>query len=63
MSDVSDKFFYFSDGARRFGPYSRQQVLDLLYQSRVGIMDQIFDSRTQEWTKLYSHGDLDFPWI
>jgi hypothetical protein len=59
MTEDSDKYFYFSDGARRFGPYSRQQVLDLLYQSRVGIMDQIFDSRTQEWTKLYSHGDFD----
>lgn len=59
MSDENDKFFYFSNGTKRFGPYSRQQVLNLIFQNRVGIMDLVFDSRSQEWTKLMNHVDFE----
>ncbi len=59
MSEENDKYFYFSNGTKRFGPYSRQQVLGLIFQNRVGIMDLVFDSRSQEWTKLVNHVDFE----
>jgi hypothetical protein len=58
-ADVTEKYFYFSDGARRFGPYTREQVLNFIYSNRVGIMDLVFDSRSQEWCKLVNHVDFD----
>ena len=53
-----DKPFYVTDGMNKIGPFSKDEVLHMLYNAHISIMDYIVDSRDNRMCPLLQHEDF-----
>ena len=53
-----DKPFYVTDGMNKIGPFSKEEVLHMLYNAHISIMDYIVDSRDGRMCPLLQHEDF-----
>ena len=52
------KPFYVTDGLNRIGPFSKEEVLTMLYNATISIMDYVIDSRDNRMCPLLQHEDF-----
>lgn len=48
------KIYYLSDGNRKIGPFSSEDVTKMLFNCQINIMDQVFNSESNEWVPVTS---------
>ena len=53
-----DKFFLFSDGLNKFGPFSKTEIEKMMFENKLYLTDMIFDVRTKQWSKILLHNDF-----
>ena len=53
-----DKFFYVSDGLNKIGPYSKDEVLRMLFSAQISLTDYILDTRDNIFCPLLQHEDF-----
>ena len=53
-----DKFFYVTDGLNKIGPYSRDEVLQMLFSAHISLTDSILDTRDNMLCPLLQHEDF-----
>ena len=52
------KKYYISDGNKKFGPLSKNDILSALTDGRILLTDYIFDAATNEWVSVLQHPDF-----
>lgn len=52
------KPFYITDGLNKIGPFSKEEVMQMLYSSHISITDYIVDSRDNRTCPLLQHEDF-----
>jgi hypothetical protein len=53
-----DKPFYVTDGMNKIGPFSKDEVLHMLYSAHISLLDYIVDSRDGRMCPLLQHEDF-----
>ena len=53
-----NKFFIFSDGLNKFGPFSKEEIEKMMFENKLYLTDMIFDIRTKQWAKILLHPDF-----
>jgi hypothetical protein len=53
-----DKPFYVTDGMNKIGPFSKDEVLHMLYNAHISLLDYIVDSRDNRMCPLLQHEDF-----
>lgn len=53
-----EKPFYITDALNKIGPFSREEVLQMLYSSHISITDYIIDARDNRMCPLLQHEDF-----
>ena len=53
------KFFIFSDGLNKFGPFSKAEIEKMMFENKLYLTDMIFDIRTKQWSKILLHADFE----
>ena len=53
-----EKPFYVTDGMNKIGPFSKEEVLHMLYNAHISIMDYIVDARDNRMCPLLQHEDF-----
>lgn len=53
-----EKPFYVTDGLNKIGPFSKEEVYQLIYGSHISLMDFIIDSRDNRMCPLLQHEDF-----
>ena len=53
-----DKFFYVSDGLNKIGPYTKDEVLRMLFSAQISLTDFILDTRDNIFCPLLQHEDF-----
>ena len=53
-----DKHFYVSDGMNKVGPFSKEEVYQMLFSAHISITDFILDSRDNRMCPLLQHEDF-----
>lgn len=54
-----DKYFIFSDGLNKFGPFSKAEIESMMFENRLYLTDMIFDIRNRQWSKILLHPDFE----
>jgi hypothetical protein len=52
------KVFLFSDGLNKFGPFSKEEIEQMMFENKLYLTDLIFDTRNKQWTKILLHPDF-----
>lgn len=50
--------YYISDGSKKYGPFDRERVLHLIFDSKVSIFDFISDNGGKSWVRVIDHPDF-----
>lgn len=53
-----DKFFYVIDGLNKIGPYSKDEILQMLFSAHISLTDSILDTRDYILSPLLQHEDF-----
>ena len=53
-----NKFFIFSDGLNKFGPFSKEEIEKMMFENKLFLTDMIFDVRNKQWSKILLHPDF-----
>jgi hypothetical protein len=53
-----DKFFYVTDGLNKIGPYTKDEVLRMLFSAHISLTDSILDTRDNMLVPLLQHEDF-----
>ena len=53
-----DKFFYVTDGTNKIGPYSKDEILQMLFSAHISLTDSILDTRDNILSPLLQHEDF-----
>ena len=53
-----EKPFYVTDGMNKIGPFTKEEVLNMLYNAHISLLDYIVDSRDGRMCPLLQHEDF-----
>lgn len=53
-----EKFFYVFDGLNKIGPYSKDEILKMLFSAHISLTDSVFDTRDNVLSPLLQHEDF-----
>lgn len=54
--------YYLTDGQNKVGPFSNQQIMEMLSLNKISIMDQICSDKDPSWLMIFQHPDFTGEW-